>query len=113
MVGGSGDELGEQLRRRPRARRSPGARATSGASRSASASSASRSGVTSTLDLGAEAQRVLDGVEAFEHGQRGVAPRAPEARDERSVLHAPMIARRPDRSLPAAAVPGATAAPRA
>ena len=44
------------------------------------------------LDLGAEAQRVLDGVEAFEHGLLRVAPRAPEARDERPVLHAPMIA---------------------
>ena len=35
----------------------------------------------------AEAQRVLEGMEAFEHRQRGVAPRAAEARDERSILH--------------------------
>src|SRR4029077_11575176 len=39
-----------------------------------------------------EAKRVLEGVKAFEHRQRAIAPRAPEARDERPVLHGPMIA---------------------
>ena len=34
----------------------------------------------------AEAQGVLEGVEAFEHRERGIAPRAAEARDERSVV---------------------------
>jgi len=34
---------------------------------------------------------VLEGMQAFEHGERGIAPRATEARDERSVLHAPII----------------------
>ena len=40
----------------------------------------------------AEAQRVLERVEAFEHGERGVASRAPEARDQRSVLHSAIMA---------------------
>jgi hypothetical protein len=39
-----------------------------------------------------EAKRVLQRVKAFEHRQRAIAPRAPEARDERPVLHGPMIA---------------------
>ncbi len=42
--------------------------------------------------VGAEAQRVLQRVEAFEHGQRRIASRAPEARDERSVLHSAIMA---------------------
>jgi hypothetical protein len=37
---------------------------------------------------------VLEGVKAFEHGKRGIAPRAPEARDERSLSHEEMIAAR-------------------
>ena len=35
----------------------------------------------------AEAQGVLDGMEAFEDGQRRIASRTAEARDERSVSH--------------------------
>ena len=40
----------------------------------------------------AEAQRVLERVEAFQHGQRLIAPRAPEARDQRSFLHSAIMA---------------------
>jgi glyoxalase family protein len=40
----------------------------------------------------AEAQRVLERVKAFKHRQRGIASRAPKARDKRSVLHSSMIA---------------------
>ncbi len=39
------------------------------------------------VHLGAEAQRVLERVKAFEHDERAIAPRAPEARDERSCRH--------------------------
>ena len=108
-----------RARRRPRAlRRAPsrpvdgasGASCskTSGSTSRASARDAARpsSGASArcqALELGgvarddlehvrAEAQRVLERVEAFEHGERRIAPRAPEARDERSVLHAAMIA---------------------
>ena len=118
-ITGRGCGLGEhRARRRPRgARRAPSRRCVgaSGAScsniarstaRASSASAraevgreprreplAARPGrcVTSSSSTGAEAQRVLDGVEAFEHRQRRVAPRAAEARDERSVLHAAII----------------------
>jgi pyrroloquinoline-quinone synthase len=44
-------------------------------------------------DRGAEAKGMLECMEAFEHGERGIASCAPKARDERSVLHGPMIAR--------------------
>ncbi len=44
------------------------------------------------LQLRIEAQSVLERVKALEHGQRGIAPGAPEARDERPVLHPPIMA---------------------
>jgi hypothetical protein len=40
----------------------------------------------------AEAQRVLERMKAFEHRQARIAPRAPEARNERSLLHSAIIA---------------------
>ncbi len=78
----------EQLRRRPArpARASARRRRARAARRAPPSSAASRR--QSSSSLGAEAQRVLERVEAFEHGARGVAPRAPEARDERPVPHA-------------------------
>ncbi len=42
---------------------------------------------------GAEAERVLERVKAFEDGQRGIATGPPEARDQRAILHGRMIAR--------------------
>jgi glyoxalase family protein len=43
-------------------------------------------------DRSVETQRVLDRVETFEHGERGIAARASVARDERSVLHSAIMA---------------------
>ncbi len=52
-------------------------------------------GVTAddVLQLRSEAQRVLERMKALQHGELGIASGAPEARDERPVLHPPIIAR--------------------
>ena len=67
------------------------ARAQIGRERAASRSSSAASAETTSSSAGAEAQGVLERVKAFEHGERGIAPRAAKARDERSVLHGAMI----------------------
>ena len=48
--------------------------------------------MTTSSTIGAEAQRVLEGVQSFEHRERRIAPGAPEARDERSILHSAIMA---------------------
>ena len=96
MVGGSGASCSNTLRvDLARERADALRRGRERARRRAARSSRGVAGDEHARARRAEAQRVLERVEAFEHREPRVAPGAPEARDERPVLHAAIIAAEP------------------
>ena len=87
------DQLGEQLGARPASSAPASEPSRSGASSRASASELGGVRGHDLVDLGAEAQRVLEGVEPLEHRQARVAARGAESGDQRSLAaHLPIAA---------------------
>ena len=84
-------ELREHARARPRARARGSRCAWSGASCSARRREPLDVAADDLVHVGAEAQRVLERVKPFEHGELRIAPGAAEARDQRAFLHAAIM----------------------